>query len=306
MSALGIDSGVVARILSTKVLGDVPTRFAERDRKIDMRVALARAELDRVQRLLDVNVNPRGNPAIPLQSVAEARILEGPSEIRRLGNTRGAEIQAAVQGFDFGSVQAAVEELIATVPTPPGLEVRIGGQKDEMAASMRSVYLALALAIFLVYVVMASQFESLVQPFVILCSLPLAFVGVIFALRALEVPVSVIALLGGIVLAGIVVNNAIILVDQINKLRAEGLPKLDAIVEGGRTRLRPVLMTTLTTVLGLLPLTGWLQGLPLLGGAEGIELRAPLAITVVAGLVSSTLLTLLVIPCVYSLSDRRA
>jgi HAE1 family hydrophobic/amphiphilic exporter-1 len=306
MSALGIDSGMVARILATKVQGDVPTRFAERDRKIDMRVAVAREELDRVQRLLDLNVNPDGNPEIPLESIAEVRILEGPSEIRRLGNTRGAEIQAAVQGFDYGSTQAAVEDLIATVPTPPGIEVRIGGQKDEMARSMDSVYLALGLAIFLVYVVMASQFESLIQPFVILCSLPLAFVGVIFALLALEVPLSVIALLGGIVLAGIVVNNAIILVDQINKLRLEGLPKQAAIVEGARTRLRPVLMTTTTTVLGLLPLTGWLSGMPLLGGSEGLELRAPLAITVVAGLVSSTLLTLLVIPCVYSMSDRRS
>src|SRR5690606_22799247 len=105
---------------------------------------------------------------------------------------------------------------------------------------------------------------------------------------------------------GIVVNNAIVLIDQVNKLRAEGLAKGEAIVEGARTRLRPVLMTTTTTVLGLLPLTGWLAGLPFLGGGEGLELRAPLAITVVAGLSVSTLLTLLVIPCIYSMSDRRA
>jgi HAE1 family hydrophobic/amphiphilic exporter-1 len=306
MSALGLDSGVVAQILTNKVQGDVPTRFAVRDRKIDMRVALDRSEFDRVQRLLEVNVNPKGSPTIPLESIAEATILEGPSEIRRLGNTRGAEVQAAVQGFDLGSAQAAVEAAIAAIPTPAGIEIRMGSQKDEMARSMDSVYLALALAIFLVYVVMASQFESLIQPFVILCSLPLAFVGVIFVLLVLDVPLSVIALLGGIVLAGIVVNNAIILVDQINKLRAEGLPKREAILEGARSRLRPVLMTTTTTVLGLLPLTGWLSGFPLLGGSEGVELRAPLAITVVAGLISSTILTLVVIPCVYSMSDRRA
>jgi HAE1 family hydrophobic/amphiphilic exporter-1 len=306
MSALGLDSGVVAQILTNKVQGDVPTRFAVRDRKIDMRVALDREELDRVQRLLEINVNPKGSPAIPLESIAEATVLEGPSEIRRLGNTRGAEVQAAVQGFDLGSAQAAVEAAITAIPTPTGIEVRMGSQKDEMARSMDSVYLALALAIFLVYVVMASQFESLIQPFVILCSLPLAFVGVIFVLLVLDVPLSVIALLGGIVLAGIVVNNAIILVDQINKLRAEGMAKREAILEGARSRLRPVLMTTTTTVLGLLPLTGWLSGLPLLGGSEGVELRAPLAITVVAGLISSTILTLVVIPCVYSMSDRRA
>ncbi len=303
MSALGIDSGTVTDVLETKVLGSVPTRFAERDRKIDMRVAMDRDVLDRVQRLLDINVNPAGDPQIPLAAVAEVQRLEGPSEIRRLGNIRGAEIQAAVSGFDIGSTQQRVLAEIGSLALPDGIEVRLGGQKEEMDRSLESVYLALALAIFLVYVVMASQFESLIQPFVILLSLPLASVGVIGVLLVTGTPVSVLVMLGGIVLAGIVVNNAIILIDQINKLRAEGMSKREAILEGSRTRLRPVLMTTTTTVLGLLPLTGWL---PLGGAEDGVELRAPLAVTVVAGLVTSTLLTLLVIPCAYSLSDRRA
>jgi HAE1 family hydrophobic/amphiphilic exporter-1 len=120
-------------------------------------------------------------------------------------------------------------------------------------------------------------------------------------------PLSVIVFLGAIVLAGIVVNNAIILIDQINRLRTGGMAKMDAIIRGAHTRLRPVLMTTMTTVLGLLPLTGWLAGLPILGGSgDGIELRAPMAVTVIAGLLSSTLLTLVVVPVVYSLSDRKA
>ncbi|MCC6783072.1 MAG: efflux RND transporter permease subunit [Planctomycetes bacterium] len=307
MSALGIDSGSVSRILETKVKGLVATRFAEQDRRIDMRVAVAREEIDRLQALLDINVNPKGEPAIPLEAVGEVRVLEGPSEIRRIGNTRGAEIRASVRGLGVGNAQERVALEAQSVVRPPGIEVRLGAQQQEMAASMQSVLLALALAVFLVYVVMASQFESLLQPFIILCTVPLAAIGVVFVLLATGTPVSVIVMLGCIVLAGIVVNNAIIMIDQINQLRAEGMAKGEAIVTGAASRLRPVLMTTLTTVLGLLPMTGWFTGIPLLGsGAEGIELRAPLAITVVSGLCASTLLTLFVIPCVYSFADRRA
>jgi HAE1 family hydrophobic/amphiphilic exporter-1 len=175
---------------------------------------------------------------------------------------------------------------------------------DEGLASLR---FALLLAIFLVYVVMASQFESLVQPFVILFSLPLAAVGVIFALDLLSVRLSVVVFIGLILLAGIVVNNAIVLVDRINQNRAAGLELREALLEAARARLRPILMTTATTVLGLLPLTGWLTAIPIVGGlgaGEGAELRAPMAITVIAGLTSSTLLTLVVIPVIYSLTAR--
>lgn len=306
MSALGLDSDQVTSSLRNLVQGTVPTRFPERERKIDMRVAMDDADLSTVRNLLEVNVNPSGNPIIPLGAVAEVQRLEGPSEIRRIGNSRGAEVHATVIGFDLGSSQTRVEAAIDSVPVPSGIEIRLGGQKEDMARSLDSLAMALALAVFLVYVVMASQFESLVQPFMILCSLPLALVGVVFTLGAVGEPISVVVLLGAIVLAGIVVNNAIILVDQINRLVREGTPQLEAIVEGARRRLRPVLMTTLTTVLGLLPLTGWLQGVPVIGGSgEGLELRAPLAITVVSGLLSSTLLTLIVIPVVYSVVVRR-
>ncbi|HVS18756.1 MAG TPA: efflux RND transporter permease subunit, partial [Planctomycetota bacterium] len=155
----------------------------------------------------------------------------------------------------------------------------------------------------LVYVVMACQFESLLQPLIILITAPLALVGVAFALDLLGIPLSVIVFIGLIMLAGIVVNNAIVLVDRINQKRAAGMGLEDAILEAGRSRLRPILMTTSTTVIGLLPLTGWLAGLPLvgaLGSGEGAEIRAPMAVTVIAGLTVSTLLTLLVIPVVYA------
>ena len=151
---------------------------------------------------------------------------------------------------------------------------------------------------------MASQFESLIQPLIIMLTVPLAGAGVVFALWLFEIPLSVVVFIGLILLAGIVVNNAIVLVDRINQKREQGLGLREAICEAGAARLRPIFMTTLTTALGLLPLTGWLAQIPLLGAlgaGEGAEIRAPMAITVVCGLVFSTLLTLIVIPVVYSL-----
>jgi HAE1 family hydrophobic/amphiphilic exporter-1 len=204
-----------------------------------------------------------------------------------------------------GRTELMVEAALAGLSLPRGIEARIGGQKEELEASQRSLVLALALALFLVYVVMASQFESLLQPLIVLVTVPLAMVGVVGALLATGTDVSVIVLLGAIVLAGIVVNNAIVLIDQINQLHREGTPLQDAIVQGARDRLRPVLMTTLTTLLGLLPQTGWLLGVPWIGGSsDGLELRAPMAITVIGGLSSSTLLTLVLVPVICKLAMR--
>jgi HAE1 family hydrophobic/amphiphilic exporter-1 len=151
--------------------------------------------------------------------------------------------------------------------------------------------------VFLVYLVMATQFESFLHPFVILFTIPLALIGVVLALLLTGKSISVVVLLGVILLAGIVVNNAIVLIDFINQMRARGTAKRQAIMESGRSRLRPILMTTLTTVLGLIPLA--------LGIGEGAEVRAPMALTVIGGLSMSTLLTLVVIPVVYDLLDRK-
>ncbi len=307
LAAVGLDPKSVTDVLRAKIQGDVPTRYAERERKIDIRVRLDRRQLRHVGELMQLNVNPAGRPEIPLRTVGSVVQEEGPSEIRRIGNLRGAEVQATLRGFDLGTTQERVLDALAALDLPRGIDVRLGGQKEELEQSTQSLSMALLLAVFLVYIVMASQFESLRQPLIILCALPLALVGVIFTLDALTIPLSVIVFLGAIVLAGIVVNNAIILLDQINRLRADGVPRDEAILRGAQTRLRPVLMTTATTVLGLLPLTGWLGALPVLGGGtEGVELRGPMAVTVISGLLSSTLLTLVVIPVIYSLTERRS
>jgi HAE1 family hydrophobic/amphiphilic exporter-1 len=173
----------------------------------------------------------------------------------------------------------------------------LGGQNEEFERSYNSLIFAFGLAVFLVYLVMASQFESLIHPFIILFAVPFAVVGVVLSLWITSTEISVMVCLGVIILAGIVVNNAIVLVDYANQLRREGLSKREALVQAGQVRLRPILMTTLTTLLGLVPMSvGW---------GEGAEMRAPMAITVMGGLMFSTVLTLFLIPVVYEVVDRK-
>jgi hydrophobic/amphiphilic exporter-1 (mainly G- bacteria), HAE1 family len=225
------------------------------------------------------------------------QLTTGPSEIRRARGTRNVVVSTALAYGDLGAAVAAVEGHLAQTVLPPGVAVTISGQQEEMASSFASLQFALALAIFLVYLVMASQFESLKHPFVILFTIPLSLIGAVLALAIGGFNIDVVVLIGGIVLAGIVVNNGIVLVDAINQQRAQGQDRHAAILEAGRLRLRPILMTTMTTVLGLLPLA--------LGLGDGAEVQQPMAVTVIGGLLMSTLLTLVVIPVVYTLVDGR-
>jgi len=223
--------------------------------------------------------------------VADLEIREGPAEIRHLDGQRAAVVEASSRDVDLVTVTRRIEQRLESVPLPRGFSATVAGQNEELEVARRSMMLALLLAIFLVYVVMASQFESVLAPFVIIFTIPLATVGVALALYATDTPMSVVVFIGLIMLAGIVVNNAIVLVDYITQLQRRGRPRRDAIVEACTVRLRPVLITTLTTVLGLVPMA--------IGLGEGAEVRTPMAITVIAGLSSSTLLTLVVIPVVY-------
>ncbi|MFT4648810.1 MAG: HAE1 family hydrophobic/amphiphilic exporter-1 [Glaciecola sp.] len=316
--AFGLDIGAMSDFVRDQVLGRVDTRFVEGEERIAVRV---RADQDRLATLEDIQsliVNPEADNPIPLSAVAHLSQVQGPAEIRRIGNMRAVLVTASTTSLDLGGTVETIDRLLDDLQVPDGVIVEMGGQKRELDSSRRSLTLALLLAIFLVYVVMATQFESLLQPFIILFSVPLAGIGVVFTLHSLSVPVSVVVFVGMILLSGIVVNNAIVLVDRINQKRAEGLDMRQSILEAGHARLRPILMTTLTTILGLLPLTGWLARVPLLsyipyagpwitsaGAGEGAEMRAPMAITVVTGLASSTVLTLIVVPVLYYLLMRR-
>jgi HAE1 family hydrophobic/amphiphilic exporter-1 len=308
MLEYGLDINAVSTYVRDQVLGNVSTRFNEGDERIDIRVQGDEILLGSLERVLTLDVNPASTHSVQLSAVAHVEKIEGPAEIRRIGNTRAILVSAITGGgLDLGGTSGAIERELASLQLPEDVVVQMGGQKREMEEGQKSMTFALLLALFLVYVVMATQFESLLQPLIILVTVPLAFVGVVFALDALAIPVSVVVFIGLILLAGIVVANAIVLISRINQTREGGLELRAAILEAGKTRLRPIYMTANTTVIGLLPMTGWLVWIPLigaLGSGAGAELRAPMAVTVVVGLTCSTLLTLVVIPTVYWLLYR--
>lgn len=296
LASLGLSSRQVADQIVRAVRGEVATRLRSEDRRIDIVVRLPPERRRSVEDLAELLVNPQSGRPVRLASVARIVVDEAPSEIRRVNQQRVAIVAAQHLHRDLASAIAEVEALIAE-PLAPAVQARPGGQSGELNASRDSLIFTLALAVFLVYLVMAAQFESLLHPFVILLTVPLAVIGVVLSLLVTGLPMSSMAMIGLILLAGIVVNNAIVLIDRINQLRIEGRPRRAAILEAAEERLRPILMTTLTTVIGFLPMA--------LAGGEGAELRRPLAIAVVGGLSVGTLLTLFVIPALYEALDRK-
>ncbi len=296
-ASLGLAVRDIANRVVANVRGELATRYTWRDKKIDVLVRSVDTQESSVEEIRRLIVNPNSERPVTLDAVAEVRVAYGPAEIRRVAQERVAIITANIAYGDLGAAAAAAGDIVNRTPMPNGIAAIVSGQSEEMQESFDSMQFALLLAVFLVYLVMASQFESLIHPFVILFTIPLALVGAVLALFITGTTINIVALIGVIMLAGIVVNNAIVLVDLINQLRAQGAERFDAIMEAGKARLRPILMTSLTTALGLLPMA--------LGFGEGAEVRTPMAITVIGGLVVSTLLTLLVIPVVYSLMDRR-
>lgn len=295
LSTLNYTVAQLGAVIRSKVQGDIATDIVREDRNIEVRLRTDEDYRDSVRDLRNLNIRQSGATPLPLSAVAEVIETEGPAEIRRSDGGRVAQIEANIVGRDLGSVSDDIQAILDTTRFPVGFDYSIGGQRQEMERSFDSMRLAILLAVFMVYLVMASQFESLLHPFVILFAVPFSIIGAIGILYLTRTPVSIVVLIGGILLAGIVVNNAIILIDYTNRLRRAGKAKVEALREACLVRLRPILMTTSTTVLGLLPMA--------LGLGEGAELRTPMALTVVGGLLTSTLLTLIVIPALYLLLD---
>ncbi|MGQ0586734.1 MAG: efflux RND transporter permease subunit [Gammaproteobacteria bacterium] len=295
-AALKLNTAELAARVARAVQGTVATRYRLEDREIDVLVRGREADRQSIAAVQGLVINPDAERPLTLSAVAEVTLRTGPSEIRRLDQERVVLLSANLVYGDLGDAVVELQRMIGEVAMPPGVAATVAGQSEEMEVSFRSLQLALALAIFLVYLVMASEFESLIHPFVILFTIPLALIGAVLALYVTGSVINVIALIGMIMLAGIVVKNGIVLIDLVNRLREEGMDRTRALIEGGRSRLRPILMTTLTAILGLLPMA--------IGTGEGAEVRAPMAITVIGGLMVSTLLTLVVIPVVYTLLDR--
>jgi HAE1 family hydrophobic/amphiphilic exporter-1 len=296
--ALGVQAEMVGTTLRRQIRGEVVGQFREGEERLDIRL---RATADMRNRASEIESLPLRLPdgtVVPVSAVAHVIIGRGPASIQRSGGARVAEVTARAAATDLGGALEEVEGTLFGLDLPAGVVAEMAGQDKEMQVSFDSLRLALALALFLVYVVMASQFESLVHPFVIFLSVPLGIVGVVLALLLTGTTLSVLVFIGAVMLAGIVVNNAIVLVDAVNRRRRrEGQGLDEAIVGAGRERLRPILMTTTTTVLALLPMA--------LGLGAGDELRAPLAITVIGGLSVATLLTLIVVPSLYRILSRR-
>jgi multidrug efflux pump subunit AcrB len=288
----GLNINWVASQVRDLVKGAEATRLNRRDRRVPIVVRLDEEDREQVADVGKLTINPGGQTPIPLSSIAELTVGEGPSEIRRIDGKRVALVQANIGGGSLGAaVDAARRNLTEGIDWPVYMDFFITGQNQEWERSRGSLFLALGLSLFLVYVIMASQFESLIQPLIIMFTIPLAFVGTVLGLKWLGINLSVVVFLGMIMLAGIVVNNAIVLVDYTNTLRSRGIVLKEAIVKACRVRLRPILMTTATTVLGLLPMA--------LGLGDGAEIRTPMAIAVISGLLTSTFLTLLIIPTIY-------
>ncbi len=296
LNRFGLTLGGVSATVRDKVRGTVASRFRDRERHVDIRVLNTSEQRNTLTAVQDLIVTEIDGVPITLASIADMEVVIGPSEIHRLGSKRVAIVSANLTGRDLGSVTAEIRELLLGLSLPAGVSVELGGQNDEMTKSFRSLQMAILLAVFLVYLVMASQFESFLYPLIIMFTVPLAMTGAVYGLFLGGMSVSVIAVIGAIMLAGIVVNNGIVLVDRINQLRSAGQKLGTAVREAGAERFRPILMTTSTTVLGLLPMA--------LGLGEGAELRAPLAVTVISGLLLATLLTLVVVPVIYTLFSR--
>lgn len=300
---LGLDVAQVGQTLRTALDGTIATRFAEGNREFDVRVMLPRNKFTSQEQLGSVALFPGGAGRAPiyLRDVAEIAMSLGPTEIRRENQNRVLRLNGDVitEVASVGAVNDSIRARLASLELPDGYGLIYGGEEEAIEENNRQLTIVVLLAVFLVFVVLALQYESLVNPLVILITIPLSLIGVGIGLATTGTPLSAPVLLGVILLAGIVVNNAILLVEYVEEYRRDhNVPMEEALVLAGVVRLRPILMTTLTTMLGMLPLA--------LGLGEGSELMRPLAIAVVSGLLVSMLLTLFVVPSTYMLMHHGA
>lgn len=297
-SRMGLKVSQVGNAIQAATLGKVATRFREGNEEIDIRVRFQEKFRDSLEDIRNIPIMTPFNTMVTLGEVATITRGEGPIRINRENQARVITVTGNIAGRDLGSVVRDIQGRIADVERglPAGYFTEFGGQFEQMQEAFVIMAGAFALATLLVYMIMASQFESFSHPFVIMFTIPLAIVGVILALLVSGRPVSLPVLIGFIMLGGIAVNNGIVMVDYINQLKRRGVDKKEAILQASAVRLRPVLITAFTTILGMMPMA--------LSVSEGAEMRAPMAITVVGGLVATTFLTLFVIPIIYSLFDK--
>ena len=295
----GLTVAQVGSAIRTSTLGTKSGIFREEDGdETDIRVRLKEESRNSLHEIENISISSPLGFSVPLNQIAKIEKGYGPLSIEREHQIRKATVTANIFDRDLGSTIKDVKEAISDIQKnlPSGYFIEYGGTYDDMQDSFKTLIQALLLAIVLIYVVMASQFESFSQPFVIMFTMPLAVIGVILALFITGTTLSVPAFIGIIILAGIVVNNGIVLIDHANQLKAKGIEKHQALLEAGQDRIRPILITSLTTIMGMIPMA--------VSTGEGSEMRAPMAIAVIGGLISATFFTLLIVPAVYSIVDH--
>lgn len=296
--ALGISAAQVSNTVNTCMNGAVASLYTDpvSGNQYNILVRLSEADRSNIADLQKLVLTTAQGQQVLLGNVARIEKTASPVEIDRKYQQRLVEVTANVSGRDLGSVANDIQTRIRAITIPPGFEVRMGGNVEQQQSTFQALLLAFGLAILLVYVVMASQFQSLIDPFIIMFTVPLGIVGVFWTLFLTHTTLSVTSFQGIIVMVGIVVSNGILLVDYTNRLRMRGMPLQEAVVLGGRTRLKPILMTSLATVLGLIPMAL---------GIGGESTQAPLALAVIGGLTVSTTLTLFFIPALYTVFENR-
>jgi len=312
-SVLGLDMDTIAKSIKTFVQGTVATKYREKGETYDINVRLeeaSRSNLEDLQNLFIRSPLPQSKTvqdsdylrgevekSIKLSNIAEIQETIGPQEIERQNRERIVRVECNAYKRSTGKIVEDIKQELQKVALPNDVIINIGGEAEEQGKAFKDLTLLLILSIFLVYMVMAAQFESFLDPFIVMFSIPFTFIGVILGFIVTRTTLSVITFLGIVMLMGIVVNNAIVLISYINILRARGFSLSEAITQGGKDRLRPVLMTTITTLVALLPLA--------LSQGEGSESWQPLGITMISGLAVSTFITMLFVPTLYAVFETR-
>ncbi len=294
-SMYGLNMQTVAGILHNAVTGNIATTYKIDGNEMDVRVVYDPLQVEYMKDIENITIPTQTGANVALSEIGSISMEKSPASIQREGNKRIVSVEAELFGIDTNTANRLIEEKLKLMDMPEGYEYTIGGEMEELTESFSSILLAIAAAILLVYMVLAAQFESFIHPFTIMFSVPLSITGAIIGLVITGKPVSMPALIGILMLVGIVVNNAIVLIDYIIQLRNRGMSRTEAILEAGTTRLRPIMMTMLTTVLALVPMS--------LGLGEGTDMMSPLAITVIGGLLLSTFTTLVIIPVIYAILD---
>jgi hydrophobic/amphiphilic exporter-1 (mainly G- bacteria), HAE1 family len=281
----------IALIAQTAIKGHIATKFKQEGEEVDVKVQLREQDRNNMAKVRQLQISSPLGIDVPLSELAYLSLGKGPSEIKRQDQERIVTVSASIFQRSFKEVADTITGMLSNLKIPSGYSAQLTGEREQIQESFRSLQMALILSILLVYMIMASQFESLWQPFVILFTIPLSIIGVIIILLLTGTPLSVMVILGVIVLGGVVVNNGIVLIDYANILRLQGMNAYDAVIVASRRRLRPIIMTALTTILGLIPLAFALN--------EGAQLQQPMAIAVIGGLAVSTFLSLIIIPTLY-------